>query len=137
MPIKKEAPKKVINKISDAEKVNDYMSKLEHPLKAEIEAVRIIIKASNPKINERIKWNAPSYYYKQDLVTFAPRTARGVHLVFHHPLIVAIQSPLLEGHYKDRRMMYLHYMAEVKEHEKALQTIMNSLVEMIDNQTIN
>ena len=46
---------------NSTEQVNEYMKKLEHPLKAEIEATRAIIKNSKSKISERIKWNAPSF----------------------------------------------------------------------------
>lgn len=119
--------------MTDAEKVADYMQRLNHPLKAEIEAVRVIIKQANTKLSKRIKWNAPSYYYKQDLVTFHLRATRHVHLVFHHIAIVPIQSPLLPGNYKDRRMMYLCNMEEVNTHKTTLQNIMNRLVEMINN----
>ena len=119
-------------KPADTEKVNEYMSKLNHPLKTEMEAVRLIIKNANSKIAERIKWNAPSYYYKEDLVTFNPRATQHVHLVFHHPAIVHIKSNLLEGDYKDRRMMYLSNTQEVKANKKELEKIMTELMEMID-----
>lgn len=114
--------------------VTDYMDALKHPLKTEMEAVRTIIKNANPKIAERIKWNAPSYYFKDDMVTFNHRTAKHVHLVFHHPSIANIKSKLLEGDYKDRRMMYLRNMQEVEANEKELTRIMNELIDMIDKQ---
>ena len=119
--------------MTDAEKVAGYMQRLNHPLKAEIDAVRTIIKQANSKLSERIKWNAPSYYYKADLVTFHLRATQHVHLVFHHIAIVQIASPLLLGVYKDRRMIYLRNMEEVNTHKAALQHIMNRLVELVDN----
>ena len=119
--------------LSDAEKVNAYMQKLEHPLKAEIEAIRAIIVSANNKIAERIKWNAPSYYYKEDLVTFNHRAQKQVHLVFHHPTIVNIKSDLLEGDYKDRRMAYFPDMNAIQANKKELEAIINKLVSFIDN----
>ena len=88
-------------KQSDAEQVAEYMAALEHPMKAEIEALRGLIKSSNPNISERIKWNAPSYHYQEDLVTFGPpsRKTDEILLVFHHPSIVNIESELLTGNY--------------------------------------
>ena len=117
---------------SDADKVNEYLAKLEHPLKREIEAIRVIIMNANNKLAERIKWNAPSYYYKEDLVTFNLRATNYVHLVFHHASIVTIRSAILEGDYKDRRMVYLHNMRAVKANKKELEKIMNELVAVID-----
>jgi uncharacterized protein YeeX (DUF496 family) len=119
-------------KISDAEKVSEYMAQLEHPLKKEIEAVRTIIKNANSKIAERIKWAAPSYYYKEDLVTFNPRDQNLVHLVFHHPNIEKINSPILEGNYVSRRMTYLHNMAEIEANKAEIERIMNQLVGFLD-----
>ncbi|RYD82835.1 MAG: DUF1801 domain-containing protein [Sphingobacteriales bacterium] len=110
--------------------VNDFMEKLQHPLKAEIEAVREIIK-SNTKINERVKWNAPSFFYIDDIVTFNPRAQKHVHLVFHHPEIVNIKSDLLEGNYKDRRMAYFQNMDDVNDKKNELQNIMNELVDYL------
>lgn len=118
-------------KPTDEELVNDWMNKLEHPLKAEINAVRKIIKESNSNINERIKWNAPSYYSKEDIVTFNHRATEHVHLIFHHPTIVKIKSVLLEGDYKDRRMLYLPDMKAVKANKKELQRIITESVQLI------
>ena len=117
--------------MTDKEKVSEYMAKLKHPLKDGIEAVRKIIKGSNKSISERIKWNAPSYYYKEDLVTFNHRNQKAIHLVFHHPAIVKIKSPLLLGDYIDRRMTYFKDMKEIKANKKELERIMNALVKKI------
>jgi hypothetical protein len=119
-------------KISDAEKISEYMNTLEHPLKKEIEAVRTIIKNANSKIAERIKWAAPSYYYKEDLVTFNPRDKTLVHLIFHHPNIEKITSPILEGNYVSRRMTYLHNMEEIEANKAEVERILNQLVSFLD-----
>jgi hypothetical protein len=119
-------------KKTDAEIVEEYMTSLHHPLKAEINEIRKIIKNAHPGISERIKWNAPSYYYREDMVTFHPRDQERVHLVFHHKNIVDIDSPLLEGEYKDRRMMYFSSMKEVKEKKAELEGILKALIQYID-----
>lgn len=130
--LKKSASKnKKSSKSTDTEKVDAYMDALKHPLKKEIQAVRAIIKNSNKKISERIKWNAPSYYYKEDFVTFNPRAVTHVNLVFHHPFIVEIKSPLLEGNYKDRRLIYFKNMKEVKANKEELERIMQELIKKL------
>jgi uncharacterized protein YdhG (YjbR/CyaY superfamily) len=115
-----------------AGEVSTYMKNLDHPLKEEIEALRGIIKNSDSRLAERIKWNAPSYHYRDDIVTFNPRATRHVHLVFHHPHIVKINSTMLEGDYKDRRMAYFKDMKEVKAGKKELEKIMTEMVNWID-----
>jgi hypothetical protein len=120
------------NKLTDADKVKEYMDKLEHPLKAEIEEVRTIIKGADKKISERIKWKAPSYYYKEDMVTFNGWATKNVHLVFHHPAIIKIKSTLLEGDYPTRRMAYFTDMADVQKKKKELEKVVKQLVKLID-----
>lgn len=115
------------NKTAD---VNAFMKQLDHPLKDAIEAVRDIIK-SNPDISERVKWNAPSFFYTDDLATIHVKARQHVHLIFHHPAIVSIQSEFLEGDYKDRRMMYFESMKEVKARKKELTRIIKELVAQV------
>lgn len=81
--------------MNNTSQVDDYMQKLDHPLKAEVEVVRKAIKAAHPDITEQIKWNAPSFSYKGEyMVTFNLRATDRIHLVFHNPDIARITSDL-------------------------------------------
>ena len=126
--------KQTKEKLTDESSVQLYMDQLEHPLKAEIETLRTIIKNTDSRISERIKWNAPSYYYKKDMVTFNPKDMKRVCLVFHHAAIVKIQSDLLQGDYKDRRIVYFKDMNEVKTNQQELERIMHELMELVENE---
>ena len=111
--------------------VNDFMEKLEHPLKNEIELVRRIILESDPSILEQVKWNAPSFRSTGDFVTFNVRPVDKIHLVFHHPSIVQIESDLLEGEYKDRRMLYLRNRAEIESARIEIQRIIRQSIKLM------
>lgn len=118
---------------NDGGKVNEFMDKLEHPFKAEMEAVRTIIKNANNKISERIKWNAASFYYKQDIAAFHPRAQKFVHLVFIFPKgLIQDSSGLLQGDYKDRRMAYFYSMQDVEAKKSALEKVVNDWIELMD-----
>ncbi len=119
-------------KAAEAEAVQLYMEQLDHPLKEEIGLLRSIIQTAGPGIHERIKWNAPSYYFTEDMVTFNPRDQSRVHLVFHHPAIVSVTSPLLEGDYKDRRMMYFRDAREIRASKKELQRVIRELMQRMN-----
>lgn len=117
--------------MNDTEKVNELMQRLQHPLKAEIEAVRSIILQASSKMAERVKWNAPSFYYKKDMAAFHTRATRHVHLVFvFHNGAMIHDSNLLEGDYKDRRMAYFKDMADVKAKKKELERVVKAWVEL-------
>ena len=119
-------------KPSDAEQVMQYMTALQHPMKAEMESLRSIILGASPLIAERIKWNAPNYYAQADLVTFGPpaRKQDEILLVFHHPAVVDIVSPILEGNYKDRRLAVFKNSAEIETGRSELERILQLLVEV-------
>lgn len=124
---------KARSKPTEAEQVNDWMDKLDASFKPSINAVRKIIRTAAAKLTERIKWNAPSYYYKEDIVTFGPTKVKDkIILVFHHPGIVKIRSELLQGTYKDRRLVYLNSIKEIKDAQKELEIIIKESVAMID-----
>lgn len=128
---KKTTAKPRAPKLGDAEQVAEFMARLEHPLKAEIEAARAIIKSASPKIAERIKWNAPSYYTAEDLLTFNPRTTKNVQIVFHHVAITEVRSALLEGNYKDRRLVHLNDMADLEAKREELERVLREYVDLV------
>lgn len=126
------AKKSKAAKPGDAEQVKAWLDKLSPELSKATNAVRKIIKAAAPKLNERIKWNAPSYYYKEDVVTFGPSKNGMILLVFHHPLIVKIKSPLLEGDYKDRRIVYLKDAKAITAAKSELERIIKEHIRLLD-----
>jgi uncharacterized protein YdhG (YjbR/CyaY superfamily) len=114
-------------RLSDAEIVASFMDNLQYPLKNEVEELRKIIKSTEKNISERIKWNAPSYFTTADFLTFNLRSAEYVLLIFHHITIVDIHSPLLEGDYKDRRMVYFRDSASIKKGKEELKRIITEM----------
>jgi uncharacterized protein YdhG (YjbR/CyaY superfamily) len=130
----KPATKLSKSKPTDEEQVNEYMDKLKGIQKEEVETVRRLIKKGSSKLNERIKWNAPSYYYKQDIVTFGPYKTHKLLLVFHHPAVVKIKSELLQGDYKDRRLVYFRDASDAEKNKKELTRIINEIIKQIDKQ---
>jgi len=116
---------------SDEDAVKSWLAKLDATTRKQIDAVRKIIKAAAPQLNERIKWNAPSYYFKEDVITFGPYKNGKVLLVFHHPLIVKIKSPLLEGNYPDRRLLYFNSPKEITAGTKELGRILKEMIRLI------
>ncbi|MBL7804643.1 MAG: DUF1801 domain-containing protein [Saprospiraceae bacterium] len=114
--------------MTDADKVIAYMQALDHPLKAEVELLRDIIRSAHPGLSERIKWNAPSYYTQADLLTFNLHDKKVIRLIFHHPAIVEIASPLLRGEYKDRRLAFFESRAAVETQREELVRVVRELI---------
>lgn len=118
-------------KDAKASSVAAFMKELDHPLKAEVETIRGIIKGVNQDITEEIKWKAPSFSYNGEyLVTFNLRDMKRIHLVFHNPLILKVKSHLLEGDYVDRRMTYFANMKDIRANKAELERVLKQLVKL-------
>lgn len=63
--------------------VNSFLEALEHPLKAEVLALRCVILQSAPGIQESVKWNAPSFYTTEHFATMNLRDKIGVGVIMH------------------------------------------------------
>jgi uncharacterized protein YdhG (YjbR/CyaY superfamily) len=124
--------KKKGSPVSRTDQVEEFLRELSHPLKAEVEAVRSIIKGVHKDIAEEIKWKAPSFNYTGEyLVTFNLRETKRIHLVFHHPLIPQVKNKLLEGDYKDRRMAYFADMQDIQAKKPLLEKALKDLIKLI------
>ena len=122
-----------------AEDVSEFMNRLQHPLKPEIEAVRQIILGANDRIREEIKWNAPSFAVEDHFATFNLRAEEFVHVIFHtgakgkvnngEGIKVTDPSGLLEWIAKDRGAVKLYGMGDVTSKRAALEALVNQWIE--------
>lgn len=118
--------------------VDQYMQRLDHPLKAEIEAVREIILGADAGITEQIKWNAPSFCYQgDDRVTFRLHPSNQfIQLIFHRgakvkesrEIKIQDETGLLEWVTSDRATLTLRSMEEVQTHADALKSLVSQWV---------
>jgi hypothetical protein len=120
-----------VNKTAE---VDAFMAQLNHPLKAEVQAVRDIIKGVNPAITEHIKWNAPSFCYNgDDKVTMNLHSKDYLQLIFHRGAKVKDNKDftfedntgLLEWLAADRATIKLHDMNDVTAKKAALAQVVN------------
>src|SRR5262245_35961240 len=105
--------KKDHSAVSNTPEVDAFMAALDHPFKAEVQAVREIILGVDANITEQVKWKAPSFSYKGYMATFNLWATQHVHLIFHNGAILNNENGLLEGDYPDRRMLYFTSMEDV------------------------
>jgi uncharacterized protein YdhG (YjbR/CyaY superfamily) len=111
--------------------VNEFMDRLEHPFKAEVQMVREIIKNVDQDITEQIKWNAPSFSYKgESLVTFNLWEKKCIHLVFHNSMISKVKSKRLERDYDHRRMAYFADQREIQAKRQSLEKALKDLMKL-------
>ena len=110
--------------------MNAYMAHLKHPLKAEIGAVRMIIKQASGKIAERVKWDVPTFYYKEDFATFSLEATKHVHLMLHFPEGTTIPegTGMPEGEEAGRRDIRFRGMSDIAAAKPALAKLVRDWV---------
>lgn len=118
--------------MNNTKKVDEFIAKLEHPLKAELEALRSIIVNANPKIEEDIKWGGPSFLYKEDLATFNPRIKNYVALIFHKGALIDVKSDFLEEATKGKVYAKFYSMDQVTANKELIEKMVNTWIELMD-----
>lgn len=114
-------------------KIDEFVSKLKHPLKAEIEAAINIIREAGPKLEEDVKWGGPSFDYKEPMATFNPRVTDFVAIIFHKGELLNDQTGVLEPGPKGKGYVKFHSMEEVNKHKKNLQKLVKEWIKLMDS----
>lgn len=136
-PVKQAAKKAV--EADDA--VAAYLRSLKHPLKKEIEAVRLIILGVSPAIGEGIKWNVPSFRTEEEwFATFNVRSKESVQLILHlgaktRPDLKAFKltdpNGLMKWLGKDRALVTLGAGRDIPANRKALEAIVRAWIKQL------
>jgi uncharacterized protein YdeI (YjbR/CyaY-like superfamily) len=114
--------------------VDEFMAKLDHPLKSELQRVREIILATDDKMTEVIKWGGPTFVYKGNLATLTPRTKRFVSLFFQTGVTISDGHGILEGDAKEVRVARFHDMKDIEEKEEALKAVVCEWIRLRDEE---
>jgi hypothetical protein len=132
-------------KLSIEEQVAAYLQQLNHPLKGVVEALRIIILATDREVGEQIKWNSLSFYYTGEMKPFDPKEYRRdilvinlnkkdfVLLVFPTGATINDTTGLLEGKYPDgRKMAKFSTLDDVQNKKNDLQFVIRQWLSLVD-----
>ncbi|MBA3462048.1 MAG: DUF1801 domain-containing protein [Deltaproteobacteria bacterium] len=77
--------------------VDDWLASYDNPMKAVVERVRELILAADSRIDECIKWQAPTFTYGGNLASFFPKAKQHASLMFHTGGSIPGKHPRLEG----------------------------------------
>jgi len=128
--------------MNDPKAVDEYLSKLKHPLKPVVEAIRSAILSANSHITEGIKWNAPSFYCNEWFATANVRSKDSVIVVFHKGAKVKDNSTagmsiddkagLLEWAAKERAIARFRDLEDFNAKRVAFKTIVSQWIRQMD-----
>jgi len=121
--------------------VVDFLRKLDHPLKREIEAVRQIILGVSPEIHEGIKWNGPSFRTADYFATVNLRAKDRVQVILHkgakvkdnttQQVRIADPGGLIKWLAADRCLVTLGAGQEIEANRTALESIVREWIRQL------
>lgn len=132
-------------KLNPEQEVQDFFSKLNHPLKEALQLIRKLILESDSDVAEHIKWNSPSFYYTGDMKAFDPKEYKrdivvsnlhkndSILLIFPTGNVIEDSSGLLGGNFKDaRKSITFTSLDEVQQRADDLQNIIRNWLSKVE-----
>jgi hypothetical protein len=77
--------------------VDAWFERYDNPMKPVVQRIREIVLESDPRVDEAIKWQAPTFTYKGNLASFYPKSKEHASLMFHVGAKIPGSFPHLEG----------------------------------------
>jgi hypothetical protein len=114
--------------------VDAFMAGLAHPLKAELQRVREIILKTDSKMQEAIKWGAPTFFYKKNLATLTVRTKKHVQLFFQQGALLSDRFGILEGEADQVRVARFKTIQDIEAKQDALQAVVRAWITLQDQE---
>lgn len=118
--------------------VDEFMHRLDHPFKAEVQAIRRTLLAIDPAIAEGVKWNALSFRTTDYFATTNLRERAGIGVILHLGAKVRdlgaegvpIDDPdrLLKWLAKDRAMIVFKDMSDFTARKTAFERIIRQWI---------
>ena len=99
---------------------------------AEIQRVREIILATDDRVEETIKWSAPTFMYKGNIASYFMNAKKFVSLMFHKGATLPNKSGLLSGDGKEGRMARFESLEDIEAKKEALESVIQEWIEIQD-----
>ena len=120
--------------------VESFMEALEHPHKTAIQELRAFVRSIDSRINEEVKWNAPSFYLEDNFATLRVHPAPILQLVLHHgskkhatPKLFQVVDPegIVRRAAMDRCVITFASLADARSKMTPLRTIIVSWIQQL------
>src|SRR5215475_4838436 len=113
--------------------VDAWFARYENPMKDVVLRVREIVLAADPRMDECIKWQAPTFTYKGNLASFFPKSKQHASLMFHIGAQIPGKHALLEGTGSTSRVMKLGSVADANKAKAGIEKIVRAWCDWRDS----
>jgi uncharacterized protein YdhG (YjbR/CyaY superfamily) len=106
--------------------VDAWFDRYNNPLKDVVQRLRAIVLDADPRIDECIKWQAPTFTYRGNLASFYPKSKQHASLMFHLGARIPGKHPRLEGTGDTSRVLKVASLEEANAAKRDLERIVQA-----------
>lgn len=106
--------------------VDAWFDRYENPMKDVVLRMREIILGADPRVEECIKWQAPTFTFLGNIASFYPKSKQHASLMFHQGALIPGRHPRLEGSGDTSRVLKIGSVAEANAAKAELQAIVHA-----------
>ena len=115
--------------------VDTWLEAYDNPMKPVVAAIRRLALSCDARIEEAIKWQAPTFIYKGNIASFFPRAKKHASLMFHKGAEISGNFPNLEGDGKEARSFKVFDLDDLEAKSEELAAIFTAWCDMKDADT--
>jgi uncharacterized protein YdhG (YjbR/CyaY superfamily) len=112
--------------MSRSKDVDAWFARYQNPMKEVVLRMREIILAADERIEECIKWQAPTFTFEGNLASFFPKSKQHASLMFHQGARIPGEHPRLEGSGDTSRVMKIGSVTEASAARRDLERIVRA-----------
>jgi uncharacterized protein YdhG (YjbR/CyaY superfamily) len=112
--------------------VEAWFARYDNPMKDVVQRIRAIVLGADPRIDECIKWQAPTFTYRGNLASFFPKSKQHASLMFHAGAQIPGTHPRLEGSGSTGRVMKIASVAEADAARRDIERIVRAWCDFRD-----
>ena len=106
--------------------VDAWFERYDNPMKPVVQRMREIVLDADPRMDETIKWQAPTFTYKGNLASFYPKSKQHASLMFHVGAQIPGSFPRLEGTGDTSRVLKVGSLEEAEAARSDLESIVHA-----------
>ena len=112
--------------------VDAWLAKYDNPMKPVVAAIREAVLKSDRRVQETIKWQAPTFVYKGNIASFFPKAKQHATLMFHKGAEIPGRYEFLEGDGAVARSFKVRDLDDLKRKKKELREIVIAWCDLQD-----
>jgi uncharacterized protein YdhG (YjbR/CyaY superfamily) len=124
-----QAPRWQYPAMGKSKEVEAWLARYQNPMKEVVLRIREIILEADQRIDECIKWQAPTFAFQGNLASFFPKSKQHASLMFHLGARIPGDHPRLEGSGDTSRVMKIGSVAEANAARPDLERIVRAWCE--------